>query len=276
MLHWTIFDRISDMILKSCRAGPDPSRTQTQALTRSRFPPRPSESVQTVGSQRVSHGSRSSRLSCRSGLNRSARAKALPPSVQRQLQPGSARPGRARDPNRSREWACGLAGARDQGPDDDYFDQHQWIVFRLRKKVLENCLANLEKGKIGCSTPGPPSGSHGTRAWTELSRIVAGRRRAACHRPAICGAGAKGPPRRLGPCFKLRDWSTPPALRRVHCSSIIVPREFTVFSSSLSHGSWKRDTGSISGGSGSGLLSRSYSLNLISESPGSHHFLLDG
>ena len=60
-------------------------------------------------------------------------------------------------------------------------------------------------------------------------------------------------------CCKLRVWSKPPARA--------VPWAFTLFFAFLSHGSRERNTG-YRLGSGSGQLSRSPYLHLISESLG--------
>ena len=77
--------------------------------------------------------------------------------------------------------------------------------------------------------------------------VETGQPRAACPRQAICCPGAtvtgKGPPDRDGPgldctqCFKTSSSSMPPAY--------VLPRAFTLFFFSLSHGSWERDLPAI-------------------------------
>ena len=91
--------------------------------------------------------------------------------------------------------------------------------FPTRKTILEfrNCLANLEKCKIGCMTPGLPSGSHETRAV--LSWIAAWRLRSFGIGPAA-RAGEEGAeiylPSRLGPLVRRAARPGPRLLR--HCT----------------------------------------------------------
>ena len=83
-----------------------------------------------VGSQRKCHSSSSSRLSCRPCLNWLTWATVSPPAA-------AARAGLGRP-----RILIGLAWGL--GPDDDYFDQYQWIVFQFGKQLSSH--ANLEKG----------------------------------------------------------------------------------------------------------------------------------